>query len=519
MAPESGFTKAFSRVALGTFFSRVLGLVREQVFAHLFGASMAADAFFAAYRIPNLLRDLFAEGALSSAFVPVFKRELKDGGQEAAFQLAQVCFSVLALILGVVTVVGMLLSPYLVNIMAPGFGDIPGKSDLTAQLTVVMFPFLLLVALAALAMSMLNSFDRFGIPALAPALFNIGSIAAAYLICPYMKQPIMGMAIGVLLGGLGQFLIQVPSLYRIGFRFRFLPVFAHAGLRQIGRLMTPMIGGLAAGRVNIFVNTLLASLFSAGAVSYLSYAFRIMHLPLGIIAVALGTVALPRASEMAVNNDSAGLSRTFYRAIHLCFFLVMPVAAFFVAAGDEVVGLLFQHGRFLAEDTHQTYLALIWYSIGLLGFAGVRVTVPVYYALRDAVRPMRYSIASVVVNLGANFVFIPFFDFAGLATATALGGLVNFGMLLLRLPRLVPTIGLKIPLMMFVRSTVAATVCGIVVFLAKGMDWFLSFGQHLGGRLIKVAILLAIGALIYIFISFALSNIPRFPRGKAARAD
>jgi putative peptidoglycan lipid II flippase len=218
MAFKTGFTKAFSQVASGTFLSRILGLVREQVFAHFFGASLAADAFFAAYRIPNLLRDLFAEGALSSAFVPVFKREMKQGGKDAAFELAQVCFSILTIILGVIVIVGMFLSPYLVKLMAPGFGEIAGKSELTAQLTVFMFPFLLLVALAALVMSILNSFDRFGIPALAPAMFNIGVISAAYLICPYLEQPIFGMAIGVLLGGSGQLVIQLPSLRRIGFQ-------------------------------------------------------------------------------------------------------------------------------------------------------------------------------------------------------------------------------------------------------------------------------------------------------------
>lgn len=376
MITRTSFTAAFSRVASGTFLSRVLGLVREQVFAHLFGASLAADAFFAAYRIPNLLRDLFAEGALSSAFVPVFKQKLKEGSKEEAFELAQVSFSVLGLVVTAVCIIGALLSPYLVKIIAPGFEKVLGKAELTAQLTAYMFPFLLLVALAALAMSILNSFDRFGVPALAPALFNIGVIAAAFIICPYLERPIFGIAAGVLLGGAGQFLIQVPGLYRIGFRFRFKPDFRNPGLRRIGRLMSPMIGGLAAGRINIFVNTLLASLLAAGSVSYLTYSYRIMHLPLGMIAVALGTVALPKASAQAAADDIAGLARTFYRAIHLCFFLVLPVAAFFVVAGDEVIGLLFEHGRFRPEDTYHTYQALIWFSFGLIGFAGVRHQLP-----------------------------------------------------------------------------------------------------------------------------------------------
>jgi len=514
MTQKTGITGAFSRVASATFLSRVLGLVREQVFAHLFGATMAADAFFAAFRIPNLLRDLFAEGALSSAFVPVFKRELKDGGKEAAFELAQVCFTVLTIILGVIVVAGIFLSPFLVKIMTPGFDKVAGKIELTAQLTAVMFPFLLLVALAALVMSILNSFDRFGIPALAPALFNLGTIAAAYLICPYMERPIFGMAIGVLLGGAGQLAIQLPSLHRLGFRFRFAPHFAHQGLLAIGRLIAPMIGGLAAGRVNIFVNTLLASILATGSVSYLTYSYRIMHLPLGIIAVALGTVALPKASALAADNDVEGLAATFYRAVQLCFFLVMPVAAFFVVCGDEVVGLLYEHGRFNAVDTYNTYQALIWFSIGLIGFAGVRVTAPIYYAIKDAVRPMRYSIVSVVVNLAANFALIPFLGFAGLALATGLGGLVNFGLLLYNLPRAIPSIHLKKPLDYFVRSLFSSLFCGIILYIIKRSDWLVSLGTNLAGRIEKTFILLGAGAVAYLMISFVLKNIPRLSRGQ-----
>jgi putative peptidoglycan lipid II flippase len=509
MAFITGFTKAFSKVASGTFLSRVLGLVREQVFAHLFGATLAADAFFAAYRIPNLLRDLFAEGALSSAFVPVFKHELKNNDKEAAFELARVCFTFLTLVLVVIVIAGAFLSPLLVRLMAPGFGEIPGKAELTAQLTAMMFPFLLLVALAALAMSILNSFDRFGIPSIASALFNLGVISAAYLICPHLNRPIFGMAIGVLIGGLGQFAIQIPSLRQTGFRFGLRPDMGHPGLRRIGRLMAPMIGGLAAGRVNIFVNTLLASLLASGSVSYLTYAYRIMHLPLGIIAVGLGTVALPKASAQVAKNNSAGLAAIFYRATQLCFFLVFPVAAFFVVCGDEIIGLLFQHGRFTFADTMNTYHALIWYSFGLVGFAGVRVTAPIYYAMQDAIRPMRFSIIAVVVNLVANFLLIPHFNFAGLAAATSIGGVVNFALLIYYIPRLTDEIKISVVAIMFVRSALSATLCGFLWFFIVGNQWFVSLGTHFWGRVEKMVILLVVGAAGYLLISFALNNIPR----------
>lgn len=506
MNSKTGFTKAFSVVMSGTFVSRILGLVREQVFAHLFGAGMAADAFFAAFRIPNLLRDLFAEGALSSAFVPVFKQEMKIRGNVAAFELAAACFTVLTIVLAVVTIVGAITAPFMVSVIAPGFGDVPGKAELTTRLTIIMFPFLLLVALAALAMSILNSFDKFGVAALSPALFNVGGIGAAYLICPYLEEPILGMAYGVLIGGLGQFAIQIPGLYKLGFRFRFLPEFSSDGIRQIGRLMTPMIGGLAASRVNIFVNTLLASFTAAGAVSYLTYSYRIMHLPLGMIAVALGTVALPKASAQAVENNTDGLRRTFYRATQICFFLVMPTAAFFVACGDEVVALLFQHGRFSAVDTANTYQSLIWYSIGLIGFAGVRVTAPIFFALKDAVRPMKYSIIAVAVNLAANFALVPFIGFAGLAAATSLGGIINYYQLLRYLPRHVTTIQIRQVAVYFAKSTFSALLMG---FLLWGMaDWLSPIGDTLGGRLIRMGILILSGLAAYFAISFMISNIP-----------
>ncbi|MEE9441211.1 MAG: murein biosynthesis integral membrane protein MurJ [candidate division Zixibacteria bacterium] len=515
MVKKTGFTISFSRVASGTFLSRLLGLVREQVFAHLFGASLAADAFFAAYRIPNLLRDLFAEGALSSAFVPVFKQEFQEKGKEPAFELAQVSFSVLTLVVSVVCIAGAILSPYLVKIIAPGFSDISGKAELTGQLTAYMFPFLLLVALAALAMSILNSLDKFGIPALAPAMFNIGVITAAFIICPYLERPIFGIAAGVLLGGTGQFLIQVPSLLKSGFRFRFKPQFNHHGLKRIAKLMSPMIGGLAAGRINIFVNTLLASLLAAGSVSYLTYAYRIMHLPLGIIAVALGTVALPKASALAAMNDEDGLIRVFYRAVHLCFFLVFPVAAFFIVAGDEIIGLLFEHGRFVQNDTYNTYRALKWFSVGLIGFAGVRVTAPIYYALKDAVNPMKFSIYAVLINLGANFIFIRLWDFAGLAAATALGGIVNFGLLVFYLPAKIKGIKISAVSVLFIKSVMAAALTGILLSNIKEIGWFIALGDSLFGRIEKISILLIIAAIGYLLVSFAFRNIPKL-KDKAA---
>ncbi len=469
---------------------------------------MVADAFFAAFRIPNLLRDLFAEGALSSAFVPVFKRELERQGKDAAFELAQVCFAALTVVLSVVCLIGILASPVLVRLIAPGFTDVPGKAELTASLTAIMFPFLLLVALAALAMSILNSFDRFAIPALAPALLNLGMIGAAFFICPYLEAPIFGMAIGVLIGGLGQLAIQLPSVRAIGMAFKFTLNLKHPGLREIGRLITPMIGGLAAGRVNIFVNTLLASLLISGAVSYLTYAYRVMHLPLGMIAVAIGTVALPKISAEAARRDGRGIMATYLQAIHLCFFLVIPVAAFFIVAGNEIISLLFEHGRFTSLDTYNTYQALIWYSLGLIGFAGVRVTTPVYYALKDAVRPMRYSIIAVVVNLAANAVFIPYLGFPGLAAATSAGGVVNLFLLILYLRQHLPEIRRRLILALVIRISLSSILMAFLVYYAARLEFIATISADVWGQIFKLALLGIIGIISYFIISFALRTIP-----------
>jgi putative peptidoglycan lipid II flippase len=233
-----------------------------------------------------------------------------------------------------------------------------------------------------------------------------------------------------------------------------------------------------------------------------------MHLPLGMIAVGLGTVALPKASEQAANNDRAGIAATFYRSVHLCFFLVFPVAAYFIACGVDVVAILFQHGKFGPEDTLNTYYALNWYSLGLIGFAGVRVTAPVYYALKDAVRPMRYSIISVAVNLVANFLFIPFFNFAGLAAATTMGGLVNFAQLLHTLPRMVPEVSLRRVMSLFLRSVVAAVVIGLAMYLIGKHSWMTGLGDHFKGRLLRLSIQFVIGTSGYFLISYMLGNIP-----------
>jgi putative peptidoglycan lipid II flippase len=421
------------KVSAATAFSRVLGLVREQVVAYFFGAGMATDAFVTAFRVPNLLRDLFAEGALSSAFIPVFKEKWVKEGREEAFHLANLTISILLLIVGLIVALGVIITPIIIYITANGFTSEPEKFNLTVQLTRIMFIYLLMVSISAVFMGILNSAGRFGVPALSPALFNIGMIMSPVLLYKYFDVPVYTLAVGVVIGGIGQLVFQLPSLLRIGFRFKPILNFADSGIRKIGRLISPMVLGLSASRINILVSTLLASLLVEGAMSYLNYAYRLMHFPLGVFGVALGTVTLPKVSEHAARNEHSHLALTFYEAIGLSMFLVIPSAVYLAGFGEDLVRLIYQRGAFDAEATVQTARALYYYSIGLVGFAGVRVVAPIYYALGDAKRPMYFSTLAVILNVGLNFAFMPFWGFAGLAAATSIAGLANLILLIVYL--------------------------------------------------------------------------------------
>ncbi|MEW6413464.1 MAG: murein biosynthesis integral membrane protein MurJ [Candidatus Zixiibacteriota bacterium] len=421
-------------VSGATAFSRILGLVREQVMAYYFGAGMATDAFLTAFRIPNLLRDLFAEGALSAAFIPIFKEKLVTSSEKEAFRLADIVITAILLVVGLIVLLGIIASPAIVYISANGFTEIAEKFSLTVNLTRVMMVYLLLVSLSALVMGMLNSFGRFGIPAISPALFNLGIIVFVVAFYKFFSQPAYTLAIGVLLGGAGQLAIQLPALYKVGYRFRPMFGFLDETFKRVVNMLTPMIVGLSAGRINILVSTLLASFLMEGSISFLSYAYRLMHFPLGVFAVALGTVALPAVSELVAKKDSEGLKRAFDQTIGLNMFVVIPSAVFLALMGKEIVTLIYTWGAFSAQDSANTSLALLHYSYGLVGFAAVRVTVPFYYANNDSKLPMKASVISVALNIVLYYPLVKMLNFAGLAAATSLSGLLNFAILLYFLP-------------------------------------------------------------------------------------
>jgi putative peptidoglycan lipid II flippase len=436
------FVRSARTVSLAVMGSRVLGLVREQVLAALFGASREFDAFVTAFRIPNLLRDLFAEGALSSAFVTTFTQKLTKEGDASAWRLANLVLNALLIVLSVITLIGVVAAPWLVDAIAPGFRAVPGKAALTVTMTRIMFPFLLLVALAALAMGMLNAKRKFGVAASASMLFNVGSIVGglgcAWLIDPqFGPNAIIGIAIGTLIGGAAQWLIQVPSVFRLGYRYVARLDWRDPGLRQVLTLLGPATVGVAAVQINVFVNNWFASYFGNGAVTWLNCAFRLMQFPIGVFGVAIGMAALPTVSAHAARGDMERFRTELARAIRLALFLTIPSACGLAVLAEPIIAVIYQHGRFDAGATAQTALCLQAYAIGLAGYAALKVLAPAFYALHDARTPMRVALVSIAINAALNWVFAWHLGWgvAGLAFSTALVALLNFAQLLVAMRR------------------------------------------------------------------------------------
>ncbi len=492
------FVKSTAKVSVGTLCSRILGMARMSVMSGLFGATDSNDAFVAAFKVPNLLRDMFAEGALSAAFVPVFTTKLKEVSRSDAMQTANLVLSFLLVVVGLLVLICILVAPLIITALAPGFGEVPGKFELTVLLGRVMMPFLLLISIAALFMGMLNALGRFGTPAFAPVLLNVGMIAAGFLICPFVDPPILGMAFGVLIGGLGQCLVQLPQLLKGGFRLRFSIRFNDPDLKMILKLAAPMVVGLAATQFNVFVITNLASKLADGAVSFLDYSYRLLHLPLGLFGVAIATVALPNASRLAAEQDYDGMGELYIRALRFGLFLVLPAQVILLFAGKPIIALLYQHSQFTVNDTFQTASALAFYAVGLAAFSSVRITVPMFYALKETRTPVAVSVVSVVANILLCLVLKRYLDFKGLSLAVACSGWLNFVLLLLLLSRRVPIRLHSGGLRRLGRVVLPSTL--LAVFVIAG-QWVVPCDIHTGSKvywLFYTAAMLSASAAVYL---------------------
>ncbi|HEY3119094.1 MAG TPA: murein biosynthesis integral membrane protein MurJ [Vicinamibacteria bacterium] len=502
--PRSSFRSAGLISAL-TLLSRVFGLAREQVFAALLGAGPQAEAFQVAFRIPNLLRDLFAEGALSAAFVPTYARAMAEG-KDRAHQLASRLLTVLAVVLGALVLVGVILARPLVSLMAPGFEREPGKTDLTVLLTRVMLPFLPIVSFAAVAMGVLNAQQKFGTPAAAPAVFNVVAIACGALLYVLGWSPAavaVGWAVGTVLGGIAQFAIQLPPLVRSGWRFR--PDFApnDPAIRTIARLMTPATVGLGAVQVNIFVSTMFAS-HEPGAVAWLQYAFRILYLPIGVFGVALGTIATTGFALRAAADDMEGVRHTLRQSLRMLGFLTVPATAGLMVLAVPIVRLLFERGHFKPTDTHATAVALVLYALGLVSYTGVKVLAPAFYALGAPRVPVIASASAVATNLMLILALHGVIGYRAIALGTSLGSLAQAGILAVALQSRVGGLRGHELGSAFAKMVAAAAVMGGVAWAAWALIERQAGTRGLTAQLVTCLAPIGLGVAVYLAAAWAL---------------
>jgi len=510
-------------ISLAVMASRILGLVREMVFAYFFGASrsFANDAYVIAFRIPNLLRDLFAEGALSSAFVTVFSDYLVTKDEKEAFRLSNLVATTLIVVLGVLVIFGIIFAPQVVTAIARGLQSDREKFELTVRLTRIMMPFILVVALAAQAMGVLNARDRFGVPAMASTFFNVGSIigglvTAALLTDPTFSHPInaivekpiegiVGMAYGVLIGGLLQYAVQWPSLLKAGFRFRPMLSLTDPGVRRIFKLMGPAIIGGAAVQVNVLVNTNFATSIPGGSgpVSWLNYSIRLMQFPIGVFGVAIATATLPSISRSAAVKDMSEFRHTLAGSIRLAFLLTIPSTAGLIVLGRPIISLIYEHRAFGSNDTDHTAAALSCYAIGLAGYAAIKILAPAFYALNDSRTPMMVSLLSMAINFVMNWMLVGVLQERGLALSTSTVALMNFVLLYMVMQRRISGIEGRRTAITVAKILAASALMGAVC-------WFMSdriagfAGVSSVAKLANVVASISIGSFVFYVAASAL---------------
>lgn len=510
-----GLLANLSTVGSFTLLSRILGFTRDIIFASYFGAGGGMDAFLVAFKIPNFGRRLFAEGAFSQAFVPVLSEYKATRSDAETRELIARTGGTLAIVLFALTLVGVFLAPVFIWMFAPGFHAVPGKFALSAHLLRLTFPYLLLISLTAFAGAILNTYGRFGPPAFAPVLLNISFIVAALVVAPHLAHPIFALAGAVLVAGVLQLSVQLPALARLRLLIRPSLGFAHAGVRRIMRLMVPIMFGASTTQVNLLVDTIIASFLASGSVSWLYYSDRLMEFPLGVFAIALGTVILPRLSHHHALGESTRYSAMLDRALRLTF-LFMPAAAMgLLTLGVPIVATIFGHGAFNGHDVAMSRASLMAYAVGLTGFALIKVLAPAYFARQDVRTPVRIGVLAVGVNFGLNIVLVipwamlgGYAPHAGLALSTALAALVNATLLWRGLHKrriYQPSPGWWLFLG---RVAIATLALGAALwFGAQALGPWI--GAPLEARVWRLAVLVAGGLAVYALALFVLGVRPR----------
>ncbi len=493
--------RAAGVVGIATMLSRIFGFIRDMVVAAFFGAGLTTDAFFVAFRIPNLLRRLLAEGSLTVSFVPVFTEYLRNKTREEALELANITFTALSIILVVVSLLGVLFSPLIVTIMAPGFVRMPAQYDLAVFLTRLMFPYILLISLVALCMGILNSLRHFAAPALSPVVLNLAMILAALTLRGFFREPVVALAVGVMAGGVLQLAMQLPFLIRMGVRLKPDFHFRHPGVKRIGMLMLPASFGAAIYQINIFIGTILASLLPAGSVSYLYYADRIVELPLGVFAIAVGTATLPSFSDQVAQGRIEELKRTISFSLRLILFITIPATVALIVLRVPIISVLFQRGEFSAQATVLTAQALLCYAVGLWAFSVIRIIVSAFYSLQDTRSPMKAAIVALIVNAVFSVALMFPLKHGGIALATSIASAVNVGMLWVILKRRVGTILDSEFTRSVGKTSLASLVMGAAIFIIG-----LLYPWHTSGpfsaRLIYLVLCVAGGGIAFLAAAF-----------------
>ena len=468
---SSRLAKSAGVIGIATLASRLLGVAREQALAWFFGASAnpQMDAYNVAFRIPNLLRDLFAEGAMTAAFVPAFTRALGGDDKRAAWRIGNLVMNALLLITGLLVVAGMFFAPEITRALTDErFTSREGAVPLTVTLTRIMLPFLSTLAVAAAMMGMLNSLRQFFIPSLSPAMFNIASIFSVFAIVPLMPmfglQPIVGVAIGTVLGGIGQVALQWPALRRAGFRYQPIISFRDPTVREILRLMAPATLGLAAVQINVVVNTHLATGQEQGAVSWLQYAFRLMYLPIGIFGVSIATASLPDISRQAAAADLTAVRGTVSRGLRMMLMLNVPATVGLIVLAEPIVAMIYERGAFNSYDSASTAAALMFYAPGLIGYSAVKIASPTFYSMGNSRTPVIVSVLSVLANLGMNLVLVQVLGFRGLALGTAIAAGLNAVALLWLLRRRLGGLDGRVLAVAVLKISLASAVMGAAAY-------------------------------------------------------
>lgn len=492
-------------VGAATMLSRIFGFIRDMVVAGFFGAGMATDAFFVAFRIPNLLRRLLGEGSLTVSFVPVFTEYLTKKSKEEACELANITVTALSALLVIVTLLGILLSPLIVTVMAPGFVKSPIRYDLAVFLTRLMFPYIFFISLVALCMGILNSLRHFAAPAISPVILNIAMIATTLALRDLFREPIIALAVGVLIGGALQLAMQWPFLVKMGVRLKPDFRFKHAGLRQMGTLLVPTLIGSSVYQINIFIGTILASLLPGGSVSFLYYADRLVELPLGVFAIAVGTASLPSFSEQVSTGDFENLKKTISFSLRLILFITIPATVALIVLRVPIISVLFQRGAFDSQSTLLTAQALLYYALGLWAFSVIRVIDSAFFSIQDRKSPLKAAFVSLFVNVVFSIVLMFPLKHGGLALATSIASAVNVIILTIILRKKIGTF-LDETFYHSIGRTIMASVLmwGALIIMAFLMTWNNAASLHARSTFLTVSI--TVGLATFLISSRFLKN-------------